>query len=554
MAWRNYFKHGYFSAFCISIIAFASAWFWIGTKDYSTLTNEGYKHVHILHQFISNYKCFRLSFFWDSVSLYPPLFYLPGYVLNKLTGAWSESLLLASMAFYVPFAAISAFLVSKKIMNTPCALSSAFFSSAIQLIFVQKYSFVSDYVLAPVILLCLYFLFDSQYFSKPKSSIAFAICFGLGMLLRWTFIFFLLGPSLIIFVKALLMTKSKKLLLIRLFSAFLIICSIVFPWYSQNFSKLYQYGRRTNAEYIERGESKAVTETEWLGKLTFSPFYIKDYAYYTLIRDEIERNGFLYLTLSISVCFSLAGVALAAGFIKKYVYAFALISSWALAVLLFSCIPTVDMRFLAPMAPIFPISGFFAASKMRGKSYLLFLVFSWLASFLLMFGWMLPLKQFYNIPYTDVAKSKFSDPIGIVTSPKYLFAEEFFAKEIAETSAIPCICTKYQDSSARTYLENIDNFRCFDSIMFLQMQNIGLFAAYDKRILVKLPVYNPNSPEEHKELPANPKLIKLTYAKPKKINRFASKFCRSQNGNRVSYDFCTLSERNYWQEHIDADF
>ena len=549
-------KNSAWFVFIIAAFSFANCWYWIGTKDYSILDHEGYKHAYILHEYISGYDKIGISIFFRDDSVYPPLLYLPAFILNKLTNVWSESLLLASMSFFVPATAVFAFLVSKKIMNTACALSASFYASAIQMHFIQVNSYVSDFILAPVVLSCLYFLLGSRLFTKRKSSIFFGICFGLGMIFRFTLLFYMLFPICFIVIYAFAKKSRIKIKIQNLCISAAIVCFIALPWYVININSLYNYGLRVNNEGIILEDTGPLYDAKFLGPVCFTAFYLKKSSFFTLYKNDKSKR-FLSLGLSTVILFSLAGGVISLCSIKKHPNAFVLFLSAIGFLFILSLIPTTELRFVTSLGAVFPILGFYAASKMKRFTWIAFLIISCFTGSFIMIKWCVPIDKYFNYPFTDIRTAKFYDPVGIITPPKQLLVEKF-AEEVAlnvKNGRIPCIYfdKKYPRNIPIQHL--ITKYRVFDSLVFLEMAGIYDVIINKNTLYFTMPLANSGVPESEIDNLATEKpssMLKLRYKKPRTARKNPI-YSRVQRGNIVSYDFCSCVDNAHQQEHIDIE-
>lgn len=70
--------------------------------------------------------------------------------------------------------------------------------------------YMIDLPLTAMVSLCIYTIIKSDYFKNRIFSIISGVSFGLGMLTKWTFLFFIFGPVCYLIIKAVFLNNSSK--------------------------------------------------------------------------------------------------------------------------------------------------------------------------------------------------------------------------------------------------------------------------------------------------------------------------------------------------------
>ncbi len=199
--------------------------------------HSGANSVYIIRiiNFIRNifeFKPTMFPFYYD-----PPLFFLSASFFSFIFkfGTNFDMIILVNNIFYLFILITFTYLIGKEIGNRLVGLFSAFLISFFPAIF--GYSRFSSPMLASAAILTatMFFLIKSNYFRNGKSTILFGIMTGLGMLTRWSFIFYIIIPifgyCLIFMTIARNKGYNKKKIAQNILIAFFIFLIISVPWY-----------------------------------------------------------------------------------------------------------------------------------------------------------------------------------------------------------------------------------------------------------------------------------------------------------------------------------
>lgn len=117
-------------------------------------------------------------------------------------GAEQDTGVMVNSTIFFTILIFSVYGVGKTIFNKKTGLLSAFIVSMYPIIFNQLRIYMLDLPLAAMVSLSIFLLIKTKYFSNKNYSILFAIFFGFGMLTKFNFVGFIIGPLFFILFKA----------------------------------------------------------------------------------------------------------------------------------------------------------------------------------------------------------------------------------------------------------------------------------------------------------------------------------------------------------------
>ena len=168
---------------------------------------------------------------------YPPFFHLsliPVHLLFGISADWATMSLVGYFAFLIiGVYKLGSFLYCRKV-----GMLAAFLVSMYQSIIYMSRFPLLDLPLTTVVTWAVYFLLRSRYFKEKKYAIAFGVVSGIGLLVKWTYLFFIFFPVSFAVFKAIkeIDKKGIKNFLFVLFSFFI----IAGPWYLYNLLPIIQ--------------------------------------------------------------------------------------------------------------------------------------------------------------------------------------------------------------------------------------------------------------------------------------------------------------------------
>lgn len=164
---------------------------------------------------------------------YPPFvdyFSVPFY---KIFGE-SKGTSFFVMSIFLLVLVISVYAITLRLYNKTTAILSAFIVSMCPIVIYFSRDFMLDIPLAAMVSLSIYWLLISYEFRSTRNSILFGISSGLGVLTRWTFIFFLIIPLIYSFIKVFRKSPTRNRQVINVFISILAGIMISAPWYSMH--------------------------------------------------------------------------------------------------------------------------------------------------------------------------------------------------------------------------------------------------------------------------------------------------------------------------------
>ncbi|MBT4351660.1 hypothetical protein HOD20_03970, partial [archaeon] len=286
------------------------------------------------------------------ITTYPPLnrlVVLPFYFLFGV----SEDVASISNLFYFIIIVFSVYYIGKKIYSSECGFYSSIILSLFTGVFSFSRVFLPDYPLLGIVSLSIALMIGSNHFRNRITTIFFGISLGLGMLSKWTFFVYIIGPSIIYFFKSIKLNKHKnnKYLFNLIFS--LISGAIVsLSWYFNKFIYLYQKAYITNSEYMLQFPGYKTFSIQNLALLSnfmylqiLPGFFILIYLLFPLI--IFIKNKWKYLLLSWVLI----------------PYAILSLNSWKFGRYLLPIMPAIAIIFVLIIMKLFEKSSFFHYKK-----------------------------------------------------------------------------------------------------------------------------------------------------------------------------------------------
>jgi 4-amino-4-deoxy-L-arabinose transferase-like glycosyltransferase len=192
-----------------------------------------------------------LGEFWDSyktafgvkaplIAVLPLPFYL-------LYGAGPYAAMLVNSAFIV-IASVYLFLLARRLFSPEVGLASVVFYQTMPLAYGLSRSFMTEYGLAALVIVSLYYLVASEYFTQFPANLALGVALGLGLLMKILFAAFVAGPLLLVWLRRNRFPAFRRPLAAVAVPA----VAIAATWYAYNLPSLLRFAW-TNA-YGELGE------------------------------------------------------------------------------------------------------------------------------------------------------------------------------------------------------------------------------------------------------------------------------------------------------------
>ncbi len=406
-------------------------WLWLGFKDYSIAIWESDKHMGYACETAERIAlgCSLEEIFCQWV--YPPLHYLPAAAFILITDHVSESIILLSLAAFLPILIPASYKLGRKLDSPTGGLTLAFIAGAFFIMSVEQTGFMLDNMLCVWIMAALYFLAASNGFRRRCDSCFFGICFGLGLMTKWSYPVFIILPFALSLTSFFGKGKLKKLvnLLLSALSAFI----IAGPWYLYNLKTILIY-LANNA-----GRTAAWTETA-SHKFISAPLQIiaasPDHPAInlTLSWESLPTDTPMLLgMLCVSVPFVLFHIK------KKPHLSFPMLSI-AGAFLFFCLSPCPETRYARPGLPLIYASALAAASSLHLFWRRIYYVAAIVLSIIFSMSWIgIPKRLLFGTELYSIhiAKTAFQDPLGAKTCFKTLNQERLAEEAAIMVSSYP---------------------------------------------------------------------------------------------------------------------
>ena len=140
----------------------------------------------------------------------PPLVFVVAAVCYRFWGRSTDTALMSNV-LYVAMTLVGTYGIGRKICGRQVGLLAAFLVSVYPILFSLSRAFYVDYALVAFVTTSIYLLLLSDHFRDRKYSLIWGLSLGFGMLVKWTFAAFLIGPSVYIVVRSrvLLFTSGR---------------------------------------------------------------------------------------------------------------------------------------------------------------------------------------------------------------------------------------------------------------------------------------------------------------------------------------------------------
>ncbi|MCK5177441.1 MAG: glycosyltransferase family 39 protein, partial [Candidatus Aenigmarchaeota archaeon] len=138
---------------------------------------------------------------------YPPFFEIctvPFYLLFGI----SDDVAIMTNILFLGILILSVYGIGKKMYNKKTGLFSAFLVSFYPIIFGHLREYLMDVSLTAMVTLSIYLLLKTDYFNNRMYSMLFGISLGLGMLTKWTFVFFIC-PAILLIIFGLIIKNTN---------------------------------------------------------------------------------------------------------------------------------------------------------------------------------------------------------------------------------------------------------------------------------------------------------------------------------------------------------
>jgi hypothetical protein len=234
--------------------------------------------------------------------IYPPVSYIASALLMLIQPV-PDMAAFANTLFFLG-TILCCYFIGKKLYDPVIAILSAIFLSLFPLGYAFSRIVCVDIALMFFVTLSVLIMFHTDNFSRSKLSILLGFISGIGMLVKWVFPFFLIGPILFSIVLSLKEAKNKifkKAINFILFA--LVISGASFPWYIANFEKIRDFARFQSALVVKTSAMNLLFSKLFffmlirLPNIIGMPVCILFFLGIYYVISKKDKNGLLLLSL-----------------------------------------------------------------------------------------------------------------------------------------------------------------------------------------------------------------------------------------------------------------
>jgi len=188
-----------------SLVAFHALnnWAWLST-NVAIMNSDARRHVMTALTYSDVLEPLSLGNWFDMITAdeyRPPLFQLSAVPLLWLFGRSTD---VATMVNVVYLACVlgATYAIGRSIFDSNVGLLACFVMSTFPMIFAMSRYFYIDFALTAMVALNLALLLHTEDFESKGYTLLYGLSFGLGMLVKWTFVVFTLPPALLVFLRS----------------------------------------------------------------------------------------------------------------------------------------------------------------------------------------------------------------------------------------------------------------------------------------------------------------------------------------------------------------
>lgn len=332
------------------------------------------------------------------------------------------------------FAAV--FCIGRQYWDTRVGLLAVYITGTMPLLYGLSRWFMTDFALATLVCLAIYFLISSHDFDDLRKTFLLGVACGMGLLMKVTFPLYALFPFFFVFCRRLVKNRggsssrpghSSTLLNSMLILALPVIW-LAFPWYYLNFrhalERVIISGFSDEADYFGTGP-------------VFTLHAIKAYLINLInMGPSFYHVGFILLLLGFLIVTGRVR-SLRALFPREALWIFSL---WALPFLVFLFGRNKDIRFVAPLLPVFgltlaPILDFSLSQQNRWGKALLCLVLAF------------PMASLFHVSFRLLGSWHLTVGDFLVASPQLAYARPYDRRAWPHTEILKSLCSTTQFSA-----------------------------------------------------------------------------------------------------------
>lgn len=397
-------------------------WLYLGFADYSSIATENAKHLLKAYEISQRIEQgVPLNKALNTIT-YPPLFYIPAAMLFIACSARTESLAVLSILPFILLTMGSTYLIARMAADKISSVTAAFAAASLMSVSLRWEGYIIEYALTAFVMLSLWLFLKSSKCLDSKYSLLFGISAGFSLLTKWTSPAYFIVPA---FLTLAAIASDRQNRAKRIRNAALAISAAFFiaqSWYlayqknTQNFKETFNHfshSRSTEIEMLTSGTTDPGARQKVSGIMRFGPAALTAFLVTKIIPPHLS-----FLFVFGLVCY----------FMKRFSERKTILTELFLIFLIPSIlfcfypaqklfVPEKTLRHLAPIFPLFLITGTYWCSKLKlGWTALAACV---TISAISIFNWCFPNMGIFSSSLLvgenlcSINHFSFADPLGI---------------------------------------------------------------------------------------------------------------------------------------------
>ncbi len=189
----------------VGLVAFHAInnWSWLST-NVAILSSDARRHLMTTLTYSDMLRPLNLGSLFDAVTmdeLRPPLFHLTAVPILWLFGRSTDIATMVNV-LYMAILLAATYAIGRKMFNSNVGLLAAFVLSTFPTIYAFSRYFYIDFALTAMVALNVALLLYTEDFQRKGLTLLYGLSFGLGMLVKWTFVLFTLSPAILVFLRS----------------------------------------------------------------------------------------------------------------------------------------------------------------------------------------------------------------------------------------------------------------------------------------------------------------------------------------------------------------
>ncbi|MCX5696750.1 MAG: glycosyltransferase family 39 protein [Candidatus Omnitrophica bacterium] len=212
---------------------------------------------------------------------WPPMIYINAAIFYLFFGLSNLVVQMSNIVFFL-ILIVSTYLIGRELKDDNNGMLAAFLISFYPVTFGLSRNFGIDFPLTAMVSLGIFFLIKTDGFTSRKYSLLFGIVSGLGILTKWAYLLFILGPlfyTLFAFPPEIENVKIKRGKIYNLLFVFLLVFSISYIWASSHWRFIFEFGwPRLTANYLPKDALSKYDNEHLMTSLINEPIGIKIFS------------------------------------------------------------------------------------------------------------------------------------------------------------------------------------------------------------------------------------------------------------------------------------